>query len=51
MSDKVALVITLMLPVALMVLIVWGVDHRYPSTTQTWLAATALVALVLGLFS
>jgi hypothetical protein len=51
MSDKMVLVITLLLPMGLMVLIVWGANHRYRSTTQTWLAATALIALLLGVFS
>jgi hypothetical protein len=51
MSDKMLLVITLMLPAGFMMLIVWGANHRYRSTTQTWLAATALIASLLGVFS
>jgi hypothetical protein len=51
MPDKMLLVITLMLPMGLMMLIAWGVNHRYRSTTRAWLIATALVALILGVFS
>ncbi len=42
MSDKMVLVIKLLLPMGLMVLIVWGANHRYRSTTQTWRMGSGL---------